>query len=238
MARPEHGQFPTTRWSMVLEARSDDAAKGRILEDLFKDYWQPLYAFARYLGVPPSDAEDTVQGLFAHLLDRDFLHVLDPEKGRLRNYLRTALRHYLSDQYQHDAAIKRGGPQRPVDLDTAVVERTLVANPEQSPEHAYDRLWAVQLMENAFQRLRQEFEDGRRSGPFALVEQYFSLDGAVAYEDLAPKFKMSVAQLKSFLHRARLRFRELVEAEVAQTVAGGAEDVRDELAYLRSLLSA
>jgi RNA polymerase sigma-70 factor (ECF subfamily) len=236
MASARPGHFPTTRWSLVLAARGDRAAHRRALEELLRDYWKPLYLFARYGGLAPTDAEDAVQGLFAKLLDKEFLAGLDPDKGRLRNYLKAAMRHYLRDLHDRAVAVKRGGAERPLDIDGATAERALARLAGDSPEVAYERSWAMQLLDNAFEKLRAEFADGKRGGPFELVERYFSLDELVAQDELAPRFGMTVPQLKSFLHRARGRFRALVEEEVAATVER-AEDVDAELGYLRTLLS-
>ena len=68
--RPTAARFPTTRWSRVAAAAGPDASSARVaLEDLCRDYWFPLYAFARRRGQSPHEAEDTVQGLLADLLN-------------------------------------------------------------------------------------------------------------------------------------------------------------------------
>ena len=56
------GQFPTTRWSVVLGAAHGSEAPRRALHELCAAYWRPLYAFLRRDGMPPEDAEDLVQG--------------------------------------------------------------------------------------------------------------------------------------------------------------------------------
>ena len=40
-------EFLTTRWSLVLTAGGDDSLAGAALEQLCRDVWRPLYAFAR-----------------------------------------------------------------------------------------------------------------------------------------------------------------------------------------------
>ncbi|MFN7975194.1 MAG: hypothetical protein U0166_23055 [Acidobacteriota bacterium] len=49
---------------------------------------------------------------------------------------------------------------------------------------------------------------------------YFGSGDPPPYADAARRFRMSPPQLKAFLHRARARFRELVEQIVADTVDG------------------
>jgi RNA polymerase sigma-70 factor (ECF subfamily) len=75
-------RFPTTRWTLILSARQSPEMRRAALEELLGRYWKPLYLFARYKGVGIDDAQDAVQGFFAHLLERDFLARLDPERGR------------------------------------------------------------------------------------------------------------------------------------------------------------
>jgi RNA polymerase sigma-70 factor (ECF subfamily) len=60
---------------------------------------------------------------------------------------------------------------------------------------------------------------------------------APAYDALAAEHGMSVPQLKSFVHRARGRFRELLLARVADTVQTPAE-AEVELADLLKALAA
>ena len=78
--RPTAARFPTTHWSRV--AAATDGLAPAALQDLCRDYWFPLYAFVRSRGSSPHDAEDTVQGFLAELLERGDLAGLDPSKGR------------------------------------------------------------------------------------------------------------------------------------------------------------
>ena len=54
--------FPTTHWSRVLRAAADPTDReGRdALERLCRDYWYPLYAFARRQGLDREEAGDLV----------------------------------------------------------------------------------------------------------------------------------------------------------------------------------
>src|SRR6185369_600271 len=96
------GLFPDTRWTLVLAARLDPAKRRPALEELVRPRWKALYVVARKHGLPSAEAEDAVQGFVARLLEGDLLLRLDPGKGRLRSYLRTAFRHYLSSLRQEE----------------------------------------------------------------------------------------------------------------------------------------
>jgi RNA polymerase sigma-70 factor (ECF subfamily) len=228
------GQFPTTRWTLIATARDDPQARRAALEELLAIYWKPLYCFARRKGLDVEAAQDAVQGLLARLLERDFLARLDPGRGRFRAYLRTAMSHYLINEHERAAAQKRGGAAPVVALDFDVAEHGLEGAPT-APEQAFEREWALGVMERTLVRLRGEFDAGQRRGPFALVAAFFGTGAEPpSYADAAAAHGMSVPQLKAFLHRARVRYRELLREEVGQTVHDPAE-IDDEI---RALLQA
>src|ERR1700681_4443145 len=109
-------EFPDTRWTLVTRSRESAEGRGRALEGLLAAYWKPLYYHVRRKGRSVEDSKDAIQGFFAQLLDREFLERLDPSKGRLRGYLRTAIDNYLHNRHEADAAKKRGGRARTVAL--------------------------------------------------------------------------------------------------------------------------
>jgi RNA polymerase sigma-70 factor (ECF subfamily) len=214
-----HG-FPTTRWTLILAARESPAARSAALEELLGRYWQPLYLFARRKGLGPDDAPDAVQGFMAHLLERDFLARLDPERGRFRSYLRTAFSNFIVNQHEREAAQKRGGGLAALDFDA--LEERLGSEPA-GAEAAFDRAWAIGVMARALDDLHREFESGARRGPFEVVARFFQSDDPPPYAAVAAENGMTIPQLKAFLHRARVRFRELVRSAVADTVSDASE---------------
>jgi len=67
----QKAEFPKTHWSCVLRAGDPIDQAGRdALERLCRDYWYPLYAFARRQGVDRDEAGDLVQGFLADLVER------------------------------------------------------------------------------------------------------------------------------------------------------------------------
>ncbi len=245
--------FPDTSWTLIRRAREDGRARRAALEALAARYWKPLYFRARRGGLPIEEAKDAVQGFLLHLLERDdFVERLDPAKGRLRSYLKTALDRWLVNLHEHRSAQKRGGGARTVGLDFDVAEAERLgagasadagagpaARAAASPDDAFDREWALGVMERALARLRAEFEEGRRRGPFAVALRFFSFDAGEppTYAEAAAEAAMSVPQLKAFLHRARTRFRDLVREEVGRTVEDEGE-IDAEIADLMRVLAA
>ena len=229
------GRFPTTRWTLILSAREGDEPRRAALEQLLSAYWRPVYFYLRRRGLSVEDAEDAVQGLFVQLLQGDFPLRLDPSRGRFRSYLLTAMDHYLVNLHEKRTALKRGGAVRFVPLDLAPAENELMAAPEE-PRLAFEREWALGVMERAFSRLGEEYREGRRKGTEAILG-FFRLEGAPSYAEAAAASEMTVVQFKAALHRARRRFREILREEVAGTVEPEGQ-ADEELGELLRVLSA
>ena len=228
--------FPQTRWTLIRASREGLESRRLALEELLAAYWKPLYFFVRRKGLSVECAKDAVQGFFLHLMEGDVFSRLDGGKGSFRAYLRTAMSHYLANLYESQSAQKRGGGIKIVALDFEAAERD-VAETAASPEAAFDREWALSVMERSLGRLRQEFDSGIRSGPFHIFEKSFRLGETPSYDTAAAECSMSVVQFKAFLHRTRVRFRDLVRQEVSQTVTDERE-AEAEIAELFKALSA
>lgn len=235
-AAPAPGLFPATRWTRILAARNDPAARRQAMEELLRVYWRPIYVFVRRRGLSAEEAQDAVQELFLRLLEKDeFLQGLDPARGRLRSFLLAAASNHLANRHEKAHALKRGGGAVLVPLDVERVERVVAAAAE-DPDRAFQQEWAASLLERVLDRLAEEFARGERRGPFEVVRAYFGAEDPPPYKETAAAHGMSVPQLKAFLHRARVRFRELARAEVEETVADPAE-ADAELQELRRVLS-
>ena len=213
----EGREFPTTRWSLILSAGESPESQAAALEELLRVYWKPLYCFVRRKGLDIESAKDTVQSFLTQLLERDFLAGLDPAKGRLRSYLRTAIKNHLTSQHAARSAQKRGGGGKVWSLDYELAEQTLGAAP-QDPGAAFEREWALGVMERALAGLEAEFATGKRRGSFDVMRRFFQVSEAPTYADAAAESGMTRVQFKASLHRARQRFRSLVLEEIADTL--------------------
>src|SRR5207244_5134877 len=87
--------FTTTHWSVVLAAQGESPEANAALEKLCRTYWRPIYGFVRRQGYKLEEAQDFTQGFFALLLERKDLNAVRKEKGRLRSYLLTSVKHFL-----------------------------------------------------------------------------------------------------------------------------------------------
>ncbi len=225
--------FPDTRWTRILAARAQPAERRRALEDLITPRWGALLVLARRKGLPQPQAEDAVQSFVVRLVEGDLLERLDPGRGRLRAYLRTAFQNHLASLHEHDVAQKRGGGERPV-LFQDIEE--MVASPTPDPADLFDRAWALATFEATLAELEREFGAGGRSGPFEILRELFTFGETAPYSDLAARHGMTVTQIKAFVHRAKRRFAQLLRARVADTVADPGE-VDGEIQSLLEALS-
>ncbi|PYJ72169.1 MAG: RNA polymerase subunit sigma-24, partial [Verrucomicrobia bacterium] len=87
------------------EEESTDSAH-QALSGFCEAYWPPLYTFVRHRGYSSADAQDLVQGFFAHLLEQNTLTRADHQKGRLRTFLLGSLQNFLFNEYDRTRALK------------------------------------------------------------------------------------------------------------------------------------
>lgn len=233
--------FVTTRWTVVLMAADQSAPEAeRALEEICQTYWFPLYAYIRRRGHSAEDAEDLTQDFFRLLLEKNWIASADRGKGRLRAFLITSLKNFLTNEWRQASAQKRGGGQHPVSIDTGVAEgryASATASPSIEAEALFDSQWALTLLELTLQRLADEYAaDGKADEFTALQDGLFLAHETFNYPDMAARLGKSVNALRVTVHRMRKRFRELYREEVAQTLPPGA-DPDDELRHLAKSLS-
>jgi RNA polymerase sigma factor (sigma-70 family) len=231
--------FPQTRWSLVFAAtRKDSLESAGALETFCRAYWQPLYTYVRCCGHSCHDAQDLTQEFFGRLLEKRWLDSAVREKGKLRTFLIVALKNFMSNEWRRSSAQRRGGGQRLVELDTALAESHFVAAPSTAPEDAFDRQWALTLLNLTIERLRAEFVAAGRARDFdVLKECLMAARGAIDYPGLASRLKMSEGAVRVAAHRLRKRFREIYREEISLTLADDA-DLNAELHHLAAVLAA
>ena len=227
--------FATTRWSLVLDAGAEPTARGHdALATLCGLYWYPLYSYLRRRGHSAEDAQDLTQGFFARLLEKHSLHVVDPARGRFRSFLLASLDHYVSNERDRDRAQKRGSGAVPISLDVAMAEDRYVREPADplTPEHIFNRNWALAVLERVLARLRTELDADGKVYLFESLKGYLTGDEpAGSYQQVGLAIGMTEGALKVAVHRLRRRYRALLYDEIAQTVATP-EEIELELKYL------
>ena len=229
-------RFATTRWSVVLAAGGAGSAARAALGELCAAAWYPLYAFARCTGLTHDDAADAVQAFFAELLDRGWVKDADAARGRFRTFLKVAFRRHLSRHREAAGALKRGGGTTPLTLTPPDAAARYAREPShaETPEALYERRWALELLSRVLDRLAAEHA-GPAARRFAVLQPCLTGSAGRTYAELGAELNLSEPAVKTAVHRLRNRYRELLKAEVAGTVATPG-DVEDELNALRASL--
>ena len=220
----------------MLAARGDSPAAQAALGELCGSYYQPVFRFLQREGRTEDAARELTQEFFARLLARDGFATADPARGRFRSFVLGALRHFLGDQRDRDNAAKRGGGavHEPLSAptDTSPGRELAAAAPDDT---WFDRQWALAIMDTALRALAAEHASAGKADQFEHLKPWL-MGAAAAQADVAARLGWSEGALKVAVHRLRKRFRELVRAEVAQTVPAFA-DVDAELRYLVEVLA-
>jgi len=234
------GGFATTRWTMVNAAghRSDPLA-ATALAELCEIYWPPLYGYLRGRGYDAEKAQDLTQGFFARFLEKQSVAVANPERGRFRAFLLTALKRYVINEYEREAAAQRGGRHVHVALDFESAEQMYAVEHrhEDTPERVFDRKWAAITLDRALQRVREEYDRaGKRVEADALLPYLTETSELPAYKQLGAELGLTEGAVKVAVHRLRRRFGVALRLEVGETVMEP-DDIEDEMRELFRAIS-
>jgi RNA polymerase sigma-70 factor (ECF subfamily) len=232
--------FLTTHWSVVLAAGGSNSTRARTaLEKLCRIYWYPLYAFVRRMGHGPHDAEDLVQSFFAICLEKNYFGAAEQAKGRFRSFLLLALKRFLANERDKTRAAKRGRGKSPISLDSLTAEQRYALEPADrlSADKLFERRWALTLLGQVVSRLRDEHAAAGKLGEFEQLKECITMAGrGTPYAQIAARLSMSEGAIKTTVHRLRRRYREILEEEIAHTVAS-AQEIETERRHLLSVLS-
>jgi len=234
------GKFPTTRWSAIVAARSEDSAeRARGLETIATSYWKPVYKYIRLRwGKSNEEAKDLTQEFFARAIEKGFLDKFDPAKGRLRTFLRTCVDGLVANHHKAATRLKRGGgaAEIPLDFDTAEEElhRVEVAAPD-SMEDFFEREYTRNLFSLAVESFRRQCEEQGKTLHFRIFELYDLEDGANArptYQSLADQYGISATDVTNHLAFCRREFRRLVLERLRELTSNDEEFRREARALL------
>ena len=93
------------------------------------------------------------------------------------------------------------------------------------------------VLERAMAKLRAEFAANGRTRHFESLMPFLNRDSiSTRYEELAEHMGVSAGALRILVYRMRRRYRDLVRAEIAETVASP-EEIDDEIRFLMAVLS-
>ncbi len=141
-------------------------------------------------------------------------------------------------EWDKQKAVKRGGSRKHFAFDFQQHDSTFSLEPvdTMTPERLFERRWVLVLLEQVMGRLRAEYVKVQKEHVFDRLKG--SLLGAAAEESLAEiarQLGTSENAAKVAAHRLRKRYREMLRAEVAQTLADP-QEIDDEIRELFAAL--
>lgn len=222
----------STQWTLLARAhqRADPAAAREAQAELLVRYHAAAYRYlARVVG-DAAAAEELCQE-FAYRFVRGDFRGARPDKGRFRDYVKTALVR-MAGEYRR--ARQAGDRVRPFD------SRVMTpADPD--PDAAFREEWRQAVLDLVWAALKREATGPRPTGYDVLRRKAAdpSVPSARLAETLTAQLgrPVTAANVRQLLHRARRRFAELLRAEVAASVATtDSAEVEAELADLGLLV--
>jgi RNA polymerase sigma-70 factor (ECF subfamily) len=186
------------------------------------------------------EAQDLTQEFFLQFLNKAILLSANRAAGRFRSYLAGSLKHFLNDQADRRGALKRGGGVTFLPLDLAGAEERYARDLQyhETPERIFDRRWAVTVVTQASEQLREALAREGRETLFQNLRGYLPGGSEPAScAALAEELGMTEGAVKVAIHRLRRRYRDLLRANVSHTLANPGE-VDEEIRFLLNALSA
>lgn len=232
--RPSGERFGHTRWSLVAAVRDGAAGDRNPLEELSQSYWFPVYACIRRSGYAPEPAFQ-LAGRFFTWLAAEIRRDAPAEFGRFRVFLFDRLQRFLADA----AAQAPLPPAVPAEI--AALEQRLVREHagQVQPDSIFERSFGLQVLARSRERLAEETRRSGREAMFARLAPYLTSEPpAGALPQLAGELGIGALAVQVAIKRLRQRFRELVEAELADTVTSPTELDAERAVLLRALTGA
>jgi len=193
----------------------------------------------RRQGNPPADAEDLTQEFFARFLESHALRAVSPQRGRFRSLLLASLNHFLTNEWKKAGTLKRGGAISFLSLDQAAAEDRYRLEPidNLTPEKIFERRWALTLLDQVLTRLRAECVADGKAELFDALRGFLSENSDPgSYAKVAAQLGTNEPATRQAVRRLRQRYRELMRAEIAQTV-GSPQEIDDEIQHLLSVFA-
>ena len=177
-----------------------------------------------------------LQSFFTKLVEQNFVAAADPDRGRFRSFLLTALKRSVQNDKRDSTRIKRGGHVSLISLSDHEILETIPDN-NLSPDQHYDRQWALQLLERALINVQKDYISKGKREIFEEMQSMLALnEKSLDYSSIGTQLGLDASHLRVLAHRLRKDFRRHVLSEIHETVENP-DDVQEELEYLFHALS-
>jgi DNA-directed RNA polymerase specialized sigma24 family protein len=217
----------STAWTTFFRAHAGAADEGQAARRrLLELYGVPVYRYLRAAVREPDAADELYQEFALRLVRGDFQNAC-PERGRFRDFLKTALYHLIVDHQRNQA-------RRPGSLGDDPPD---VAPERDTSDEAFAAGWRAEILARAWAVLeRHERETGQ---PLHTVLNCRADHPDERSPDMAGRLSTQLGRavdagwVRKRLHQARERFAAAVVEEVAGTVDPATPDaVAEELIEL------
>jgi len=209
-------QSGLAEWNVARRAGQNPSAQARqALEHLCRTYRYAVYAYVHQQAVDVTEAERVTQKFFAWFLEERNLERLAHANGKFRSCLLAALRDYLAIEWP-----RSNGSEPAFSSDSECI---------------YDQIWALAVRHEALARLREEYVAAGKVHQFDQLKVFLSndRDNWVAAPGVSQLLKTSGGAIAVAVaaDRLRLRYGELVRAQIARIVVTPA-DLETEMQHL------
>lgn len=220
-----------TPWSVLRRAREgSDGSIQWARQALLERYGGPVRRYLRAV-LRNEEADAEVFQEFALRLARGDFCSADPERGRFRNFVKTALHNLIVD-FRKKAA--RGQKHSLDELSALPVEEG-AAQPD-----LFLQSWSQELLDRSWARLR-EVESGGNTPYYSALRLLVDESGLTS-EAMAAQLSVRLGReftpgnVRVVVHRARQMFAHQLVTEVADSLeTGGADEIEQELGDLNLL---
>ncbi len=227
---PSGGAFPATHWTEIAAIQgsaSVDAA--RALENLCRTYLPAIERYLRCFTNVPGDPHEVANEFLAQFIHQDSLKRVDRNKGRFRNYLAAAIRHFVASQWR-----RRGRGIVHVEWVDGMPEPTL----DPVADSVFDRGFAEILVGNAVRRTKEHFAGRRIESQIPILLPYLGSDPPKeTLREAARRLEVTEDVLYQNIRRLRVELFRQLRAETRRHL-GPEDDVEAEMqALLRAYAS-
>jgi RNA polymerase sigma factor (sigma-70 family) len=222
----------STVWTELADAgRSSRTVAGAARMAFIRRYQGAVYRYLLGAVRNPDTADELFQEFALRFLRGVFRHA-DPERGRFRDYLKTALCHLVADHQKRQR-------RRPYTLEQPVAERCESELGEEVSERRFLESWRDELLARAWDALAAGQQAAGQ--PYYAVLRYRAEHPEATSAEMAgqltarlrPERPYSEAGVRKMLQRARLRFAELLIDDVSHSLGcPGREELEQELVDL------
>lgn len=221
--------FNSTCWTEIVSAGEGN---DKSLNEFCRQYWHPLYSYARKFGKSAEESQDLTQSFFSSFLEKGKLQEIKKGKGRFRNFILILFKRFMINEYTKSMANKRGGEYTKVDF--SEVEEW-VATQSLSPDDLFNKSWALTILEQVMNELEERFKEKGEEDRFAVMKPYLDNSSEERYKVSAERIGCSENSFKVSIHRLKKEFGKVLRLRIQSTLDDSSE-IDEELRFLSEVL--